>query len=352
MTSLGGQESFEQFEQRKVDHIHLSLDSRHQTSHLSDFSSVELIHEALPDLNFHEVDLHTKSLAQVCSTPFFVSSMTAGHVGGVDLNQRLAKACQRRGWFLGVGSQRRELNDSEASREWKALRQVAPEAKILGNIGLSQLIHLSTDDVKRLVDAIEAIGMIIHLNPLQECLQPEGTPEFKGGLKKIQELANELKVPVVVKETGCGFSKSTVERLKESQIAALDVSGRGGTHWGRIEGGRSGDDEKLLQASQTFANWGISTVESLTNALEVGPEFEVWASGGVRSGLDAAKALAIGAYLVGVAQPILAAALQSEKKLDQCMEQFEFELRMALFCTGSKNLKDLKTKGVWKCPAK
>lgn len=348
MAPLNENESISQFEQRKVDHIHLSLDSRNQTPHLSHFSSIELIHEALPDLNFDEVRIETTSLGFDLKTPFLVSSMTAGHVGGMDLNQRLAVACEQRGWMMGVGSQRRELSDPEAQNEWKNLRRRASKVRLLGNIGLSQLISISDDQVQRLVDSLEASAMIVHLNPLQECLQPEGTPQFRGGLERITKLAGALKVPVVVKETGCGFSKATIQRLQDSGIQALDVSGLGGTHWGRIEGGRAGDNDKLAKASQTFANWGISTVESLMNAQELNPKFEVWASGGVRSGLDAAKMLALGSQVVGFAKPILEAALQSEKSLNDLMERLEFELKVALFCTGSKDLKELKAKKVWR----
>ncbi len=337
-----------QFEKRKVDHIHLSLDENNQSVQSADFHRIDLIHDALPELDFQEVSLSTTALDIDLPTPFLVSSMTAGHVGGVDLNLRLAKACEEKGWLMGVGSQRRELSDPSAAQEWKTLRKHAPKVRLLGNIGLSQLIELSNDQIERLVDSLEATAMFVHLNPLQECLQPEGTPNFKGGLKRIEALANGLSVPVIVKETGCGLSEATLERLRNSKIRAVDVSGLGGTHWGRIEGGRSKDHQILFETAKSFAHWGISTVESVGMATALRLPFEVWASGGVRSGLDAAKMLAMGSQIVGFAKPVLESALHSEKRLEEVMSRFEYELKVALFCTGSRTLKDLQNKKVWK----
>ncbi len=347
MATLKEKESIQQFEQRKVDHIHLSLNSSYQASEFSDLDRLELNHEALPELNFDEISTETNALSLRLSTPFLVSSMTAGHVGGVDLNQRIAKVCAKRGWLMGVGSQRRELFDSEAAKEWLILKEKSPDVKLLGNIGISQLIQTSTQKMEELVRSLGAVGMIVHLNPLQECLQPEGTPQFRGGFERIKELSESLSVPVIVKETGCGFSKSTLMRLNESKVAAVDVSGRGGTHWGRIEGGRARENLKLHEASQTFSSWGISTAKSVLNALDIRPNYEIWASGGVRSGLDSCKLLSLGSRVVGFAQPVLKAALKSEDALDEWMEKTEFELKVAMFCTGSKDLNELTEKKVW-----
>ena len=338
-------ETSDQFERRKGDHIRLSLDDRVQAQGLSGFDEISLVHEALPELNFDEVELFSFSLGKKIPTPFLVSSMTAGHAGSVDLNVRLAKACERRGWRLGVGSQRRELTDANASREWKNVRKMAPKVQLLGNLGLSQLIQTPVDRIQKLADDLEASAMFIHLNALQECLQPEGTPQFKGGLKALKKLVRELSMPVIVKETGCGFSKATLEKLKDTGVAAVDVSGLGGTHWGRIEGLRN---PSLQTVAETFANWGISTVESVATAVALKPKYEVWASGGVRTGLDAAKLFAMGARTVGVAKPILVAALQSEEALDSHMQLIEHELKIALFCTGCRNISEFKKKKVWK----
>ncbi|MBK8203206.1 MAG: type 2 isopentenyl-diphosphate Delta-isomerase [Bdellovibrionales bacterium] len=335
------------FENRKRDHIRLSLEKRCEAFGLSGLDRISLQHEALPELDFSDIQIGTLSLGQDLRTPFLVSSMTAGHAEGIDLNRRLARACAERGWMMGVGSQRRQLVDREMDAEWRIVREGASGVVLLGNLGLSQLIRSSHSLVERLVESLEASAMIIHTNPLQECLQPEGTPQFKGGLKALEELCRRLSVPVVLKETGCGFSKSTLLRLMETGIAAVDLSGLGGTHWGRIEGGRSIKGSIRHYAAKAFWNWGISTVESMRSVGELNPGYEVWASGGVRSGLDAAKLLAMGASIIGSAQPLLAAAIEGEGQLREKMECFEFELKTAMFCTGCADISELKSKGIW-----
>ena len=341
-------ETTESFERRKKDHIALALDNVNEAIGGSGLDRIELIHEALPELDFDEISLKSQALGHEVEKPLLISSMTAGHLGSLDINKRLAEAASSRGWLMGVGSQRRELFDNAALNEWKTVRKNAPKAMLLGNLGLSQLIETTTDKIKELIDGLEATAMIIHLNPLQECLQPEGTPRFKGGLKALERLCREVNTPVVVKETGCGFSETVLRKLKDVGVRAVDISGYGGTHWGRIEGQRSSQDQISSQAAQTFSQWGISTVESMQNAMNVQPTYEVWASGGVRTGLDAARLIAMGAKCVGFAKPLLQAAIQSPEQLDKKMQLIEHELKIALFCTGSKNTEFLRAKKVWK----
>ncbi len=336
-----------QFEQRKKDHIRLALDPQTQTPHLSQFEKFRLIHEALPEIDFEEVQLGTQLFKENVASPLFVSSMTAGHSDSLNLNLVMAQVCQKRNWAMGVGSQRRELEDQQAKQEWSKIRKQCPQVKFLGNIGLSQATQEPTDAIRRLVDNLEATALFVHLNPLQECLQPEGTPQFKGGLKALEKLVRELTVPVVVKETGCGFSKSTLEKLNGIGLAAVDVAGTGGTHWGRIEGGRSTPTEKLGRVAETFKDWGVSTSESVLNAVGLAKDYSVWASGGVRNGLQAALLLAMGAQMVGLAKPIIEAALQGEEALDQTMDVLEYELKVALFCTGCKTVRELREKNAW-----
>jgi len=341
-----------QFEARKRDHIRLSLSEKNQATGESGLDRILLVHEALPDLNFSEISLSQNSLKKRHATPFLISSMTGGHQSSVKLNGLLAKACQERGWRMGVGSQRKELTDASAAREWREVRKASPNVSLLGNLGIAQLIQTKTAAVEKLVDALEAEAMIIHLNALQEALQPEGTTNFKGGLKAIEKLAKNLSVPVIVKETGCGFSRATLKRLKSTGVQAVDVSGLGGTHWGRIEGDRAGEKSVQFEAAQSLASWGISTVDSVLEALDIKPKYEVWASGGVRSGLDAAKLLAMGANTVGFAKPVLEAAMDGEEALNHKMAVFEYELKTVLFCTGSKSIADLGLKKVWKWRAR
>ncbi len=336
-----------QFETRKQDHIKLSLDPRTEATELNDLDRIDLIHEALPEINFQDVNIQTSIFGEKLNAPLFVSSMTAGHSGSININEVLANVCAKRSWAMGVGSQRRELTDSTAQAEWKQIRKNAPGVKLIGNIGISQLILSPTSEIRRLVDGLEAFAIFVHTNPLQECFQPEGTPRFAGGLKAIERLCNEIRIPVIVKEVGCGFSKATFEKLKNTGVSAVDVAGRGGTHWGRIEGYRSKDGSALFQAAQTFRSWGISTVESLRNAKQINPNYQLWASGGVRSGLDAAKLLALGANMIGFARPILEAAIQGEEAVDQKMQLLEFELKVALLCTGSQTVSDVQKDSKW-----
>ena len=339
--------SFQEFESRKSDHIRLALSPDSQTENLSGLDRIKLRHEAFPEINFLDIDISCKAFGQKLKSPFFVSSMTAGHAHSPKLNHLFAKVCSEKSWAMGVGSQRRELFDENAGTEWKQIRKEFPDLVLLGNVGLSQFIKTPLEKIQKLIDSLGAQALFVHTNPLQEALQPEGTPEFKGGLNALKKSLQFLSVPVIVKETGCGFSRESLEKLNEIGIQFVDLSGLGGTHWGRIEGQRSHPNEKLHVAAKVFADWGVSTVDSLLNARSIGPKFQIWASGGVRSGLDAAKFIAMGAQMVGVAKPILAAALESEAALRTVMEQFEFELKVAMFCCGVQSLRQLQESQVW-----
>jgi isopentenyl-diphosphate Delta-isomerase len=291
------------FENRKKEHIHRALQETHQAVGLSGFDQVRLIHSALPEINFDEVSLETKQLGQLVQTPFYIAAMTAGHGGSKKYNMRFAQAAHERGWSFCVGSQRREILSVQDLKEWEALRNQFPDLKIYGNLGLSQIVQLPVSMVEDLVGSLKANGMIIHTNPLQEALQPEGTPQFKGGLAAIKKLCQGLRVPIILKETGCGFSLESLKQVSSLGLRALDISGLGGTHWGRIEGSRQ--NYFYNQISEVFKNWGVPTVDCLKNAASLELPFEIWASGGIRSGLDAAKSIAMGAKSVGIAQPIL-----------------------------------------------
>jgi isopentenyl-diphosphate Delta-isomerase len=341
--------NLEHFESRKADHLRLALDPSMEAKGESGFDSIRLPHEALPELNFSQVSLDTKFFSFKAASPFFVSSMTAGHLNGEALNLTLARVASSRRWPMGVGSQRRELTDQGASSEWKRLRRLAPSGFLFSNLGLSQLIGNKTEKVLRLVEALEAGALIVHTNPLQECLQPEGTPSFAGGLKALEKICAKSPVPVILKETGCGFSRETLLRLRNVGLSAIDLSGYGGTHWGRIEGGRAPAESAQKNAALTFAGWGISTVESLQHCSHLKGKLkaEIWASGGIRSGLDGAKAIAMGAKKVGFAKPALEAALKGEAALDAWMQRMEFELKVALFCSGESTPESLRKGSRW-----
>lgn len=338
----------ELFETRKKDHIRISLMDESQSLAHDDWSRIQLIPEALPEMNLDEVTLNVESLGRVWRSPYFVSSMTAGHSDSLNLNSILAEACSEKGWLLGVGSQRRELNDDNASKEWKAIRQRYPRVHLASNIGLSQLISTPVAKIKSLVEHTEALSLFVHLNPLQECLQLEGTPQFKGGLRAIETLTKELGIPVIAKEVGSGLSVATARRLAEVGVAAVDVSGRGGTHWGRVEGLRAPVQSPQSLAAETFKDWGVSTPRALYQLSDIKlGRTEIWASGGVRSGLQAAQCIAMGANRVGLARPFLEKALLGVESVVQLMNQLEYELKISLFCTGTKEIGELKQRKVW-----
>lgn len=325
-------------EKRKADHIRLALQPENEASGLTGLDRVQLVHDALPEIDFEEVDITRKLWNIDLKTPFFIGSMTAGHRRAREINILLGKASEERGWLMGVGSQRRELFDDNAKYEWEKVIKECPKANLISNIGLSQLKYISTSQIEELADSIKAKAISVHTNPLQEALQPEGTPQFKGGLEALKKLCRDSKLPVVLKETGCGFSEKTALKIKDIGLAAIDISGLGGTHWGRIEGKRAPYSEYYM-ASETFKNWGVPTVESLIEIKKV-LTTDIWASGGVRTGLDAAKLLAIGAKMVGCAKPILQALCDGS--LQHFMKTVEFELKLAMFCSGCKRLSDLR----------
>ena len=331
------------FERRKEEHVRLALSPKSLALRPSGLHRVRLTHNPLPELNFSEISLACRSLGKSCKTPFYISSMTGGWKGSEALNLRLAKAAAARGWAMGIGSQRAQMKDAQKDQECRNIRKACPDLSLFGNIGLSQAIRSSVADIQRLADVLEASAMILHLNPLQEAIKKEGTPQFKGGLKTIKSLARALSVPLIVKETGCGFSADALLRLEGAGVAALDLSGLGGTHWGRIEGQRLFDKE----IGETFAEWGVPLLDSLLAARSLSRDYEVWASGGLKNGLDAAKALALGASRAGFGRRLLQEAVKSEEALFQTMSRIEKELAASLFCTGSLNIKALQEEEKW-----
>ncbi len=336
-----------QFEKRKKEHILLALDPKTQAADRSSWEMFELEHEAFPELNFEEVDISTSFFSHPLRAPFFISSMTAGHEQGELINTRLADLSARHQILMGVGSQRKELTHPEARSEWIEIKRKHPSALLMANIGATQLISTPVEAVLKLTESLQAVALIVHTNPLQEVLQSEGTPQFRGVLKALENLVKKSEVPVVVKEVGFGFSAATLKRLHEMGVSVVDISGRSGTHWGRIEGLRAQDPIRD-QASTTFQNWGRSTLGILQEIEGQKFKFQVWASGGVRSGLDVAKCLALQAQMVGLAYPWLKAALESEESLEQLYQQISFELKVALFCTGSQGVQSLRERKVGK----
>ena len=329
------------YEKRKQDHLHLALKEANFEGN-NGLTKIKLIHEALPNLDWNDIDISTTILGKKVNTPFFVSGMTGGFDGASKINKRLARACSQRGWIMGVGSQRKQLISKDTYLEWENIKKEFPNVPLLGNLGMSQVINTPVEKIEELVHSLGAFAIMIHTNPLQECLQPEGTPYFKGWKEALKKLIKKLSIPVCIKETGCGFSESTLKSLCGLGLGAVDVSGYGGTHWGRIEGDRISSEDVRKEAARTFAHWGQSTLSSLLAAQKVSKkDFEIWSSGGLTNGLDAAKSLALGSSAVGFANLILRKAVKSEEDLINQMFLLEYELKIALFCTGNQSVKSL-----------
>ncbi|PIQ28267.1 type 2 isopentenyl-diphosphate Delta-isomerase [bacterium (Candidatus Blackallbacteria) CG17_big_fil_post_rev_8_21_14_2_50_48_46] len=337
----------ESLRQRKLDHISIALGPRSQFSQPAGFEFYQFIHQGLPELDLAEIDLSCTFLGKNLKAPLLISSMTGGPAQGGEINHHLALAAQNTGIGMGVGSQRIMLVDPSAQASFQ-VRDRAPDILLLGNLGAVQLNDgFDVSHCRAAVEGIGADGLYLHLNPLQEAIQPEGDTNFSGLWPQIEALCQHLPFPVLLKECGCGLSGDLAARAVQAGIAALEISGAGGTSWALIESQRSLEPMRR-QLGETFADWGIPTPISLQLCREAAPSMPLIASGGVRNGLDAAKALAMGADLVSVARPFLQAATESAAAVEARIQLFLMELRVAMFCVGAKNLAELRGKPLFR----
>ncbi|WP_290810791.1 type 2 isopentenyl-diphosphate Delta-isomerase [Halovivax sp.] len=328
---------------RKDDHIRIIEEEDVETSGTG-FADVELVHEALPEIHRDEVDTAVSLLGRELAAPIVIESMTGGHPNTTAINRALAEAAQETGIAMGVGSQRAglELDDADLLESYTIVRDVAPEAFLYGNVGAAQLLEYDVADVERAVEMIEADAMAVHLNFLQEAVQPEGDVDARGCLEAIERVADGLSVPVIVKETGNGISRSTAERLTDAGVDAVDVAGKGGTTWSGIEAyrARAVGASRQAEVGERFRAWGVPTAVSTIEAAEV--HDCVIASGGVRSGLDVAKAIALGARAGGLAKPFLGPAGRGTDAVVDLIETLKLELTTAMFVTGSRTVAELR----------
>ncbi|MFP9061817.1 type 2 isopentenyl-diphosphate Delta-isomerase [Natrialbaceae archaeon A-chndr2] len=328
---------------RKDDHIRIIEEEDVETSGTG-FGDIDLVHEALPEIHRDEIDTSIEFLGDELAAPIVIESMTGGHPNTTKINRSLAGAAQEVGVAMGVGSQRAglELEDDGVLESYTVVREAAPDAFLYGNVGAAQLLEYDVDAVERAVDMIEADAMAIHLNFLQEAVQPEGDVDARGCLEAIERVASALSVPVIVKETGNGISRSTAERLTDAGVDAIDVAGKGGTTWSGIESYRAAavGARRQEQVGQLFRAWGVPTAVSTLESS--GVHETVIASGGVRSGLDIAKAIALGATAGGLAKPFLSPAGQGQDAVVDTLETLLLELKTAMFVTGSATVEELQ----------
>ncbi|MFN7990648.1 MAG: type 2 isopentenyl-diphosphate Delta-isomerase [Candidatus Micrarchaeia archaeon] len=318
-----------QTESRKKDHVELVIKKGAQYSIPSGFERIQFVHNALPEIDFDSVDLSVEFLGRKIRYPILITGMTGGYSDAEGINRALAQSAQKHGMAFGVGSQRAMIEKPELIRTYR-IRDVAPDVPLLSNIGAFQLKKYKFDQIDSLVQSIEADALAVHLNALQEIIQPEGDTDFSGVLDAIRRTADKLSVPLLVKETGAGISMDVAQLLKDAGAMYIDVSGAGGTSWSKVEYLRSG---KI----PGFENWGIPTVQSIIQCRGILP---IVASGGIRDGVEGAKAIALGADMCGAAYPFIKA--HREGDLDEFVQIFQRQMRICAFLTGSRTFGDLR----------
>ena len=328
---------------RKDEHLDVILAGRAAHALDNGFAEVRFVHEALPDLDHGKIDLGVDFLGRRLKAPLLISSMTGGPSRAEAINARLAEAAQQLGIALAVGSQRAAL-DAEGDTPGldMALRLKAPDTPILANIGAAQLTRgFGVDEARRVLDMIAADALIVHLNPLQEACQPEGDRDWWGVGAALEALVKALDAPVVVKETGAGLSAATAKRLLAMGVAAVDVAGAGGSNWATVEGERA-DGEADKAHAAAFADWGIPTARAIAEVRAACPKATIIGSGGIRDGVEAAKALRLGADVVGQAAGVLTAATVSTEAVIEHFQIIIRQMRTVCFGTGTANLTALR----------
>jgi len=332
-------------DRRKIDHIRINLEEDVEFASLTTgFEDYRLIHQALPELDLNKIDTSTRLFGKRLLTPLLISSMTGGADAAGAINRNLAAAAQQRGVAMGLGSLRTGLEQPETLSTY-CVREVAPDVLLFANLGAVQLNYgYGVDDCRRAVEAVEADALILHLNPLQEALQADGDWNWSGLLSQIENVCRRLPVPVIVKEVGWGISERTARWLAGAGVAAIDVAGAGGTSWSEVEYHRA-PTETLRRVAKAFADWGIPTADALMMVRSGAPDLPVIASGGLRTGIEAAKAIALGAVAVGMAKPFLRAATASAEAVVAAIDQFASELRVAMFCAGAGDIAALRAPG-------
>jgi isopentenyl-diphosphate delta-isomerase len=325
---------------RKSDHIRINLEEDVSSGLTTGLEHYRFIHEALPEINLSDVDLSQTLFNRRVKAPLLISSMTGGTESAGKINRILAEAAQITGVAMGVGSQRVALEHPETVESFQ-IRSLAPDSLLFANLGAIQLNYrYGVDECRRVVEMIEADALILHLNALQEAVQPEGDTNFAGLLNKIELVCKSLPIPVIAKEVGWGFSAKAAGLLARAGVKAIDIAGAGGTSWSQVEMHRA-TNESQARLAAAFMDWGIPTAESILQVRQAAPELLIFASGGLRSGVDIAKCLALGARLGGMASPFLKAAVQSLDATILTIQELSREIQICMFATGAKVLSEL-----------
>ncbi len=328
-------------DQRKADHIKINLEQDIASALTSGLENYRFVHEALPELDLDRIDTTLSLFGKKLHSPLLISSMTGGTDAAHTINMRLAEAAQECGIAMGVGSQRAAIEHPEQASTFQ-VRNVAPDILLFANLGAVQLNEgYGIDQCRKAVDMIEADALILHLNPLQEAVQDGGDTNFAGLAKKIEVICKKLEVPVIGKEVGWGISERTARLLANCGVSAIDVAGAGGTSWSQVEMHRA-PDEFTRQLAATFVGWGIPTAESILNVKKTIPDMTVFASGGIKDGLDVAKCIALGATLGGMAGQFLKAAAISTENVVEMTRLAKRQIEVTMFACGAGTLHELK----------
>jgi isopentenyl-diphosphate delta-isomerase len=330
--------------QRKKDGIEIPLRKDVQAKTTSTYlEHVRLVHNALPEIDFDEIDTSTEFLGRKFAAPIIIDSMTGGTDEATVINGRLGEVAEKYGFGMGLGSQRAGLKSEELAATYSVARKNAPNAFLIANIGGAQLAKgLTVDEARTIVRMIRANALVVHLNPLQELIQPEGEPRYKGVLERISDLARTIDVPVIVKEVGAGISREVAVKLEMAGVAAINVAGAGGTSWAGVEKLRADISKDRLKSKlgEMFWDWGIPTASSIIEVRRA-VKLPIVASGGLRNGLEVAKCVALGANMAAMAIPFLRAAAESRERVFEFAESLLAELRSTMFLVGAGKIAEL-----------
>ena len=326
--------------QRKADHIKINLEQDVRSGLTTGLENYHFTHEALPELDLNRIDTSLSLFGRELNAPILISSMTGGTTEAEAINLRLAETAYVMRVAMGVGSQRAAIENSEQAKTFQ-VRRVAPDILLFANLGAVQLNYgYSNDHCRRAVDMIQADALILHLNPLQEAVQDAGDTNFAGLAKKIEKVCRKIEVPVIAKEVGWGISEKTAKLLADCGVSAIDVAGAGGTSWSQVEMHRA-PDEFTRQLAATFVGWGIPTADSILNVKKAVPDITIFASGGLKDGLDIAKCIALGATLGGMAGQFLKAAAVSTEKAVKMIKLTKRQIEVTMFAAGVGTLDGL-----------
>jgi isopentenyl-diphosphate delta-isomerase len=331
---------------RKLEHVDVVLKERVEGPNTTWFEYVFLVHQASSEIPLSIVNIETSFLKKVLKAPLIITGMTGGAPGTEEINGKLAEAAEKFGIALGVGSQRAAVEDPGVEQTFRIVREYAKNVPVIGNIGAHEFVKYDLDKISRLIEMINADALAVHLNLTQEVAQPEGTPDFSGLMSKVRLYTREFSTPLMIKEVGQGLSYEVVKELSEAGVKIFDVAGAGGTNWVLVEKyrARKKNDKLKELIAENVADWGIPTAASIIEARRAAPESVIIGSGGIRSSVDAVKALRIGADLVGLAAPVLRAYYGGY--LEEFLQAFIHGIKALVALTGSKDLNELRRKPV------